>query len=78
MPAGGNGLRAGQAVALAQGSWGWRLAALAPGRPGHQVLAVEAEHVVLADPDTGTTTRLPLYLVESVVVPAEAARGDAA
>jgi hypothetical protein len=77
MPAGTSRLREGQAVTLAEGTWGWRLTAPAPGRPVHQVVAVEAEHVVLVDPNTGATTRLPLYLVEAVVAPAEAP-GEAA
>jgi hypothetical protein len=78
MPGGGSALRVGQAVTLAEGSWGWRLTAQPAGRPGHQVVAVGADHVVLADPDTGATTRLPLYLIEAVVVPAETAQGEAA
>jgi hypothetical protein len=78
MPAGGNALRVGQAVALAEGTWGWRLTVRPGGQPGQQVLAVEAQHVILADAGSGTTTRLPLYLIESVIVAAEAAQGDAA
>ena len=78
MPAGGKGLQVGQTVTLAEGSWGWRLTVLGPGQPGQQVLAVEAQYVVLADADTGTTTRLPLYLVEAAVVPAGPAPQEAA
>jgi hypothetical protein len=77
MPAGGNVLRVGQAVTPAEGTWGWRLSVQPAGGPGHQAVAVGPDHVVLVEPDTGATMRLPLYLVEAAF-PAEAAQGDAA
>jgi hypothetical protein len=78
MPAGAKGLQAGQAVALGEGSWGWRLSVLAPGQAGHRVVAVESDQVVLEEEGSGATTRLPLYLIEAVVPLGSAAAGEAA
>ena len=72
MPARGGQLQVGQTVALENAKFGCRIAVLEPGSPGHRVVAVGPDHVVLAEA-SGVTTRIPMYLIATVLLPGEEA-----
>jgi hypothetical protein len=60
-----NVLHAGQTVEVHSLESGFRLTLQGPSQPGHTVVTVGADFVVLANPDGGTL-RIPLYLIKSV------------
>jgi hypothetical protein len=62
----GKRLRVGQAVAVEELAWGFRLAAPGPDGPALVVAAVAADHVVLTRGD-GETVRIPGWLIKEVV-----------
>ena len=72
MPACGKKLQVGQTVALEHAKFGCRITVLETGGPGYRVVAVEADHVVLAEA-SGVTTRIPMYLIATVLLPGEEA-----
>jgi hypothetical protein len=64
MVEGAGTLQVGQTVAVREHqSFGVVVAVLPEGEPGHQVVEVGSDCLVLADSGTGTRTRLPWYLV---------------
>jgi hypothetical protein len=70
-----NLLHAGQTVAVQSLDSGFRLTLQDASQPGHTVVTVGADFVVLAEPDGGAL-RIPLYLIKSVspaAAPPEAA-----
>jgi len=68
MAARGNALQVGQTVHVEELDYGFRLTVLDPSQPGHSVLAVEPEYVLLGLGDG--TLRVPTYLIKGVIAQA--------
>jgi hypothetical protein len=69
MAGGSRGLQVGQTVRVEDLDGKFRLVVLAPSQQGRVVLTAEPEYVLLADGDE--TMRIPTYLIQEVVAPAE-------
>jgi hypothetical protein len=61
--------RVGQKVTLKDTETGYQLVGLAPEESGLEVIAINADYIVLDDASAGVRTRVPAYLITAAPVP---------
>jgi hypothetical protein len=64
-------LNVGQMVRLDELAWGYQVTLVPPEGPGHRVVAVGNDFVVLEDETAGVKVRIPGHLIKPPVVPVE-------